>query len=133
MKHAQNLIETFKSKKPFGILDLIIIAILIIAIVLCCIFALPTEQGKSVIIYKSGKEIGRYSLTNDRNVELLDGKMLISIENKTCFVKYSDCKNQICVKSKSISKSGERIVCLPNAVSIVVTGENDHYVTGGVL
>ena len=37
---------------------------------------------------------------------------------------HADCPDQICVKTGSISRSGQSIVCAPNRVVVTVTGED---------
>lgn len=133
IKQDKNLIDRYRNKKLFTPIDAIIIAITFVAIIICCISSLPSKAGSNVKVYHSGKEIGIYSLSKEQSIELLDGKMILTISNGTAFINYSDCKNQICVKSKSISKAGERIVCSPNKISVVVECENDMIITGGAL
>ena len=128
---SQNLTSFYRTSKPFGALDGIIIAILLVAIVLCCIFTYPKSQGSTAIIYHNGKEIGKYSLTADTNITLVDGNMLLTIENGYCFVRESNCKNQICVHTGKISKNGERIVCTPNKITIIIKSDEKVIITGG--
>ena len=40
-------------------------------------------------------------------------------------MKYSDCKNQICVNTGKISRAGEIIVCLPNYVIVEIIGSGE--------
>ena len=114
-------------------MDAIIIAILVVAIVVSCVFLFSSNKGAYVVVYENGKESARYSLKNNLTTEILDGKMLLKIENSSCHVLKSDCKNQICVRSKAISNVGERIVCAPNKVSIVIRGKSNVIITGGEL
>ena len=132
-KQEQNLIEIYRNKKAFGVVDAIIIAILVVAIVVSCVFLFSSNKGAYVVVYENGKESARYSLENNLTTEILDGKMLLKIENSSCRVLKSDCKNQICVRSNAISNVGERIVCAPNKVSIVIRGKSNVIITGGEL
>ena len=132
-KQKQNLISVYRTKKPFGVIDAIIIATLLVAIILCCVFTIPSEKGNEVVIYHKGKEIGRYSLLTDREISILDGKMQIIISENFCFVKESDCKNKVCINIGEISKAGQRIVCTPNEVTILITSKQDVIITGGAI
>ena len=131
-KQEQNLAKSYRSKKPFSAIDCIIIATLLVAIVLCLVFTLPTAKGDYVIIFHEGKEIGRYLLKNDNTISIIENKMTVIIKNGNCYVKESDCKNQICVDTGKISKAGERIVCTPNKVTIIISSSSDVIITGGV-
>lgn len=132
IKHDKNLIDYYRDSKLFKVTDLVVIVLLAITIVLCFVFTIPTTQGSYAVIYHKGTIIGRYSLTNDQNFSILDGKMVITIESNSIRVSESDCKNHICVNSNSISKAGQRIVCTPNKVTIIIESEQDVLITGGV-
>ena len=72
------------------------------------------KEGKTVVIKKNNETVFTGSLYKDTEVDLVTN--LVVIKNGTVNVVWASCKNQICVKHKSISKSGESIICLPNAV-----------------
>ena len=74
---------------------------------------------------------GIYPLETDRTISILENNMTIVIENGYCYVLESNCMNKICVHSKEISKSGERIVCAPNKVTIIVKSDQETIITGG--
>lgn len=133
IKQDKSLIDRYRIKKLFTPIDAIIIAILLVAIIVCCVFTLPSKAGSFVKVYHSGKEIGIYSLSKNQSIELLDGHMILTISSGSAYISSSDCKNQICVKTNSISKAGERIVCTPNKISVIVEGEKDMIITGGAL
>ena len=40
-------------------------------------------------------------------------------------MKEANCRDQICVRHKAISKNGESIICLPHSVYIEVVGEKE--------
>lgn len=131
-KAEQNLIDVYRTKKAFGAIDIIIIGILIIAIIFACVFLFSADNGTYAVIYENGKETVRYNLNNNLSVDLLDGRVILKIEDGSCFIQESDCKNQICVRTKPVSKVGERIVCAPNKISIVIKGTSDDVIiTGG--
>jgi hypothetical protein len=35
-------------------------------------------------------------------------------------MEYADCPDKLCIRQGIVSRSGERIVCLPNRVSITI-------------
>ncbi len=128
----KSLINHYRNAKPFRLVDVICITILIIVLILSCIFLIPTKTGNYVVIYQSGELIYRYPLNKDAEIPLLEGKMKLIIKDNSARISYSNCYNQICLKRGSISKAGERIICTPNKVTILIEG-GDYIVTGGVL
>lgn len=48
------------------------------------------------------------------------GTNTIVIKNGKADVTKADCKNQVCVNSRKISKNGETIVCLPHKLILTV-------------
>lgn len=71
-------------------------------------------NGSTVVITENGSEVCRVSLYENRTVTLDTNTVVI--EKGKVYMQNADCKNQICVNHKPISKRGESIVCLPNGV-----------------
>ena len=73
------------------------------------------------VVIKSGGEIyGRYPLSEDAEIAVpapSGGENIVTIKGGSVTVSSASCKNQVCVRHGSISKSGESIVCLPNLVA----------------
>ena len=101
--------------------------------VFSCVFLFTSGIGAYAVVYENGKESARYNLDKNITTDILDGKMILEIKDGTCYVLESDCKNQVCVRSNAIANAGERIVCAPNKVSIVIKGKSDVIITGGEL
>ncbi len=53
------------------------------------------------------------------------GDTVVVVEDGVARVAASDCRHQICVNMGSISAPGEMIVCVPNEVTVLVTGRRD--------
>lgn len=47
---------------------------------------------------------------------------IIRIENKTIYMEYANCPDQLCTKTKPIINVGQTIVCLPNKLLIKMAG-----------
>jgi hypothetical protein len=83
------------------------------------------HEGKLVVIEVDGELVGNFSLEEDRFIPV-DGKLGttgVEIADKVVRVLDSPCPHKVCVKSGTISKSGETLVCLPNGVVIRIEGE----------
>ena len=95
------------------------------------IAALPLMRSSGneqmVRIISGGEVVGIYPLEKDIEVEVDRGGHLniVSIEDKKVSMKYSDCRNQICVHTGEITRPGDTIVCLPNYVIVEITGSRE--------
>lgn len=109
-------------KKDF----ILIVCILAAALLSGCWFFFTSKEAQEVLITVDGKEWGRYSLNQDRHIEI-NGTNKLVIEDGKAWMESADCPDQICVGQKAVSRSGEAIVCLPNQIVVTVNGgpEND--------
>lgn len=64
-------------------------------------------------VYHDGRLFERLTLNMDREIRLLDGKMIIEVRGKKVRVKKSECPRQLCVKTGWIQYTGESIICVP--------------------
>ena len=93
----------------------VIAAVFILSIVMLTSFS---KNGSRVIVKQDNKVVYDQSITKNNTVDT--GSNVVVIENKVVYMKQSNCKNQICVKSDKISKKGESIICLPNKVIVEI-------------
>ena len=134
----------------------IILFIVLVAIGLAASAALTLSHGEAasgakVVIESGGDLYARYPLAEDRTVVVPAPKQkksdahagnpddeasaqydyynVVVISGGTVSVTEASCKNQVCVKHRTISKPGESIVCLPNRM--VVRIENSSGEGGG--
>ncbi len=99
--------------------DKIITAVVLLtAVILIFVINFSNISGKTVVIKSENEILYEVSLSKNRVIEL-DGNT-VEIKNGCVDVTKADCKNQICVKHKKISKKGESIVCLPNRVIVEI-------------
>lgn len=100
---------------------IIIIAVILIGILL--IWLMPSAKGSYAMIIYNGREIDRLPLDIDcvyrpevnENVE-------IEVKNGQVHFLHSDCPDKICVNTGWLDKSGQSAVCLPNRLSVTVSG-----------
>lgn len=95
-----------------------ITSLLFSALVLFALFSFVKRTGKRVFIKQNDTVVYSGELSKDGEVSLKHNT--VKIENGEVFMKSADCKNQICVKTGKISKSGETIICLPNKVIVEI-------------
>ena len=103
--------------------DIILLLVLLVAVALSVWFALR-PGGEEAKVYVDGELRYTFSLSQDGEYDILDGRMTIGVSGGRVFVLRSDCSEQLCVHSAAQSVSGGLIVCLPNHVVIEV-GERE--------
>lgn len=105
-------------------------ALLLTALCLFLVFRNLEKKGGTVTVKQGQKIVGEYSLNIDGEYvfSTLDGSNTLIIMDGKAWVTKSTCKDHICEQTGKISKVGETIICLPNALFITVTdGEESEY------
>jgi hypothetical protein len=102
--------------------DFVLLFIFILAAALAAFLPLtgPASSSQFVRISCRGEDYGIFPLGEDREVDVTSGDHhnLVSIHGGTVHMESADCRNQVCVNTGTISRSGDLIVCLPNQVFI---------------
>ena len=93
-------------------------SLLAVALVLFVSFLLLKKSGEKVLVKVDGKTVYSGYLSSDNELKLKHNTVVI--KDGRAFMKCADCKNQICVNTGKISKSGETVVCLPNRVIVEI-------------
>lgn len=101
--------------------DALLLAVVLVAAALSVWFAFR-GGGEEIRVYVEGELRYTFSLAEDGEYGILDGKMVIRISDGKAYVESSDCSEQLCVQSSPVSSEGGMIVCLPNRVVIEVGG-----------
>ena len=106
--------------------DIILIAILlVIGISAYLIIESAKEDGAYARVTVNGEFAAEYSLLDDGEYILNGGTNILVISNGKASMKDANCPDGLCVKTGKISRSGERIVCLPNRVMVEIIGKDD--------
>jgi len=112
-------------------LDIIIIGIVLLISAtsygIITFYQMTQEDRVEVIIKHQGLIIKRYPF-NDKTHETFvyeedDELNKVVIANGEVSMTESNCRDQICVKTKSISKVGEIIVCLPHQFTVEIASK----------
>lgn len=106
--------------------DILVLGLLLAAALLSWLIPHMTGNdtpGGEVVVFRDENEIGRYSLSEDDTIAVRgtdDGYNLILISGAAVRVTDADCPDKLCVRQRSISKSGESIICLPHKLVITI-------------
>ena len=85
------------------------------------------EEKGEVVISVKGKEIGRYLLYQDQEIEIPAdyGTSILDIKDGNAKMRHAGCPDQVCVLHPSIHYHGDMIICLPNQIIVEVVGGED--------
>ncbi len=104
--------------------DFIIIAVVVLIAVGIWLF--PFGRGAratKVEIYSDGKLSYTHSMDGEFEEEV--SGCTVKLSNGEASISSATCPDKVCVHTGAISKSGEIIVCVPNRVSVKISGEEE--------
>ena len=129
-------------RKADIILFIALVAVGLAASALLAMSHADAGSGAKVVIESGGSLYARYPLSEDRVIvvpapkqsrvdapsadsgtpasEQYDYYNVVEIKGGKVSVTEASCKNQVCVRHGSISRSGESIVCLPNRLVVSI-------------
>ena len=115
--------------------DLVIIAaVLLLAAGIAAALALGQGGGQLYAeVWREDTLVERVQLTDetDRTIDL-DGHNVIVLAGRTARMQSADCRDQVCVRTGTLTRAGQAAVCLPNRVVLKLvgdTGETDAIVS----
>ena len=118
--------EQPKKKQTKYRLDvLVIVAVLLLSLLLLWTFYLNREEGAIVKVEVDGRVVATYPLSKDGTYTLNNGTNVLVIENGTARLIESQCPDHTCEQMGKGRYVGQTIVCLPNRVTVTVTGESN--------
>ncbi len=116
--------------------DCFILLGIMVVVVFLLILIHGNAEGNQVHVTVNGNtttyslfENQKITLTNKEENDTADSALLITnqivIDEGQVYMEQADCRDQVCVKHKAISKNGEMIICLPNKVYIEVQSNTE--------
>jgi len=110
--------------------DILLIASLVFLALVGILLSLCLRRdGAYCVITKNGEEVGRFSLSADREITYYEedgvGFNTVRIENGRVSVTAASCPDKICVRSRAIRYHGETVVCLPHGLVVTVYGDEE--------
>lgn len=103
----------------------IIAVVLLLAAAAALPFVFAPDDGLVCEITQDGALVRRIALADgSRETVTLTGAVtnVIEIEGKTVRFAHSDCPDQVCVHTGTLTRAGQIAVCLPNQVIVRLNG-----------
>lgn len=112
--------------------DYILIAALLAAACAIYLTIKAISGGDSVIIRSGGEVFGRYPLNENAKINVKGGNTVV-IEDGEAYVSFASCPDKLCMHQGRIHDSSKSIVCLPNKMTVSISGNSGvDAVAGGV-
>lgn len=112
-----------RSKLKWG--DFVIIGVVLaLAAAIAAVLALGTSGDRLYAeVWQDNELVERVELTDstDRTIDL-DGHNVIVLSGRTAAMQSADCRDQVCVRTGTLTRAGQVAVCLPNRVVLRITG-----------
>jgi hypothetical protein len=86
----------------------------------------PSDAPEGVEIKVDNQLVAEYTLPTKEPIEFETdelGHNIVVIDGYDVYMKESDCPDQICVQQGTITKAGTLLVCLPNKLTVEITGK----------
>ena len=108
-------------KKNDKVLISILLVVTLILFVILFFIRSNTINGDAVVLIE-GKEYGRYSLAEDKVVEIpgLCGVNVLTIEDGEAWMSEAVCPDKVCMDFGKIHYNTEMIVCRPGGIVVVI-------------
>lgn len=119
------MITTFKW---FTIADILLIVFLfLLTIVLFFQKSLDAVEGQFVHVFYNGEEQQTLALDKEATIHIEGamGQTTVKIGEGKTWILSSPCPHKICEKMGKIHRVGDVLVCVPNRISVRITGQDD--------
>lgn len=116
-----------RKSRPFKKADIILYAVVVAFTVLAVALAY-TKPGSAVEITIAGRTY-TYPLNEDRVVDV--GHLQVVIRDSKVWVTDADCPDKVCEHTGKISYENQTIVCIPNTITVRITGGDGPDVSTG--
>lgn len=112
--------------------DIIFLAVITAIGFLFALISHFTSAGKTAVVRLNGEAVTEIDLSDKSYFETEVNGVVICREDGAVYIKESPCPDRVCVRSGKLRKNGQSAICVPNGVSVEVTGGGNvpHAVTG---
>lgn len=105
----------------------VLLLVLLVALAMILVPVLCRPHA-TVLVITTPEGSTSYSLAKPQTVTVTSRGVTLTvvIEDGEAHVSHSDCRDGVCYRSGSISRSGETILCAPAGVKLTVKGGNSN-------
>ena len=83
----------------------------------------PGGEGAWAVVTVKGQEVARYALSEDITVTIGEEDYnVLQIKDGAAAVIEANCGDHTCVRTGSVSREGETIICLPHELVVEIVG-----------
>ncbi|HHE74884.1 MAG: hypothetical protein DRH90_06145 [Deltaproteobacteria bacterium] len=122
--------ENIKKKTDLSYIDILIaVSIVLFGLYWLMMRDFNGATDKTVVIYKDDDVIWTLPMQKDRIIQLepFGVSMVVEIRDQKVRVLSSSCQQQICVRKGWTGQVHNPIICIPNKITIDVTGADPGY------
>lgn len=112
--------EKKASRKRYDFI--LVAALLLLSGILFLVLVGGRKEGSVAVVEIGGERVAEYTLSQDGEYTLNGGTNRLVIKNGEAYMEYAECPDHTCIRTGRIRYAGERIVCLPNRVAVVIEG-----------
>lgn len=104
--------------------DRLVVLILLLGVGASFYFVGQRPKGQQVIVEQDGRIVFTAPLREDRTVALAGphGETVVAIRNGRACIVDASCPNKVCMGMGEVSRQGELIACVPNALLLHIEG-----------
>ena len=104
--------------------DFAVIAIVISIAAAIFVYPFLAGEGNSLLvnISQGGETVRTVSLDGADTVVRLSG-CRVAVSDGEVYMLESDCDDKVCLKTGKIRRAGDAIICVPNRVSVTISGD----------
>lgn len=104
----------------------LLMALLLFAATVFLAWRVFAPAGSTVTVEQEGHVVFEAAFSSLAEPQILEiGSAQIEITREGARFVSADCPDKLCVKAGLLSRAGESAVCLPNRVSVRITGAGD--------
>ena len=105
--------------------EVIIIAFIFAAAVIGIFLTNKSQDGSTAVIKADGVILKELPLDTDTVYRHEDYDMEFTVSDGKICVSHAGCHDRVCMNTGYISGSYQSIVCLPNRITVTITGSTD--------
>lgn len=106
-------------------LDRLVVLLMLLGVGAAFVLLGQRTQGARVVVEQGGRVVFTAPLREDRTVSLPGphGETVVAIRQGRACIATASCPNKVCMGMGEVSRRGEMIACVPNALLLHIEGD----------